>query len=281
MPCNECIKGSIHAGKPIGSIEKVHGLDTYVVGNRTNPRAVVVVYSDIFGLPLPNNKLLADAYARSGEYLVYLPDFFKGDPVPLKAADTLIPVDAAKQSTLSKYTGILAMAPSFVMWMTRHKEGPTSKTCTDFLGSLRRETFAKGLKVGMVGFCWGGRFAIRAAQENHSIDIDGKKTPLVDAVVAMHPSNLVFPTDMDKPVVPISIGWGQDDVGVNIEQKGKMEDVHAKTKAAGHKVPETEHVVYKPGRHGFAVRGNPEDPQERKILEDTEKQAIAWLNKWL
>ena len=30
------------------------------------------MYSDIFGLPLPNNRLIADAYAASGEWLVYV-----------------------------------------------------------------------------------------------------------------------------------------------------------------------------------------------------------------
>ena len=40
-----------------------------------NPRATIVMFSDVFSLELPNNKLIADAYAKSGEYLVYLPDF--------------------------------------------------------------------------------------------------------------------------------------------------------------------------------------------------------------
>jgi hypothetical protein len=55
--------------------ETIHGLNTYVIGNRTNPRGTIVMYSDIFGLPLPNNRLLADAYAASGEWLVLMPDF--------------------------------------------------------------------------------------------------------------------------------------------------------------------------------------------------------------
>ncbi|RYP06948.1 hypothetical protein DL764_002835 [Monosporascus ibericus] len=118
----ECIKGTIHEGLPQGKEELIHGLNTYVIGNRTNPRGIIVMYSDIFGLPLPNNRLIADAYAKSGEWLVYLPDFFDGDPVPLKVADLLIPVDEAKQSTLRKYTGLLATAPSFLMWMMRYKK---------------------------------------------------------------------------------------------------------------------------------------------------------------
>jgi len=258
----------------------IHGLDTYVVGNRTNPRGIIVVYSDIFGLPLPNNKLIADAYARSGEWLVYLPDFFEGDPVPLKVADLLIPVDAAKQSTISKYTGMLASAPSFIMWMTRHKQAPTDKVCMDFLQALRRTT-PRSQKIGMAGFCWGGKYAIRAGLESNMIEIDGEKVPLVDAVAALHPSHLTLPDDVETLVVPVSCGWGLEDTAVKIEQKGKMETIHAKCKGAGRKLPDMEHKVYTPGRHGFAVRGNPDDPLERACLETSVTQVLDWFGRWL
>lgn len=279
-PRSPILQGSIHAGLPQGKEEIIHGLNTYVIGNRVNPRAIIVVYSDIFGLPLPNNKLLCDAYAASGEYLVYLPDFFKGDPVALKVADIMIPVDASKQSSLSKYSGMLASAPSFVLWAMRHKEGPTHQICVDFLESLRRAT-PRTRKIGMVGFCWGGRYAIRAGQESSMIDMDGVKVPLIDAVAVMHPSNLALPKDVEAPVVPVTYGWGFEDFGVKIEQKGIVEGVHAKAKQAGRKVPEMEHRVYRPGRHGFAVRGNPDDPQEKACLVDSNKQILDWFDKWL
>ena len=264
----------------MGKEETIHGLNTYVVGNRTNPRGIIVIYSDVFGLLLPNNKIIADAYAKSGEWLIYLPDFFQGDPVPLKVADVLIPVDAAKQSTFSKYTGMLASAPSFVMWMSRHKEAPTNKVCMDFLQALRRAT-PRNQKIGIAGYCWGGRYAIRSGLESNIIELDGKKVPLVDAVVAMHPSNLALPQDVEALVVPTSIGWGVEDQGVKFEQKGKTEEIHSKAKGSGRKLPEIEHKVYKPGRHGFAVRGNPDDPQERASLEDSMTQALDWFKRWL
>lgn len=113
------------------------------------------------------------------------------------------------------------------------------------------------------------------------IDVNGTKTPLVDAVVALHPSNLVLPEDVTDLVVPVSYGWGVEDVAVSFAQKAKIEGIHAGAVKAGKKVPEMEHKAYKPGRHGFAVRGNPDDPLERKCLEDSEAQALAWLNKWL
>lgn len=274
------LQGTIHEGQPKGAIEPLHGLDTYIIGNRTNPRGIIVIYSDVFGLNLPNNKLIADAYAASGEYLVYLPDFFKGDPMSIKIADVLLPVDATKQSTFAKYSGILASMPSLLMWMARHKAVNEDKICVDFLTALRRATPASR-KIGMVGFCWGGKYTLRAARECNIIDVNGEKKPLVDAVVALHPSNLVIPEDVDKPVVPMSIGWGVEDQGVSFAQKGQVEDVHEKARKAGAKLPETEHQVYRPGRHGFAVRGNPDDPQERKALEDSEKQVLDWMKKWL
>jgi dienelactone hydrolase len=212
---------------------------------------------------------------------VYLPDFFKGDPVPLKAADVLIPVDASKQGTLAKYGGMLAAAPQFVMWLTRHKDGPTNKICMDFLESLRRDTYGSGKKIGMVGFCWGGRYAIRATREQNMIDIDGKKVPLVDAVVALHPSNLALPGDVEKPVVPLSVGWGVEDEGVSFAQKAQVEGIHDKATKEGTTLPEIEHKAYTPGRHGFAVRGNPEDPKERKCLEDSMTQGLDWFKKWI
>jgi len=198
----------------------------------------------------------------------------------LKVADLLIPVDAAKQSKLGKYTGLLASMPSLIMWMTRHKQGPTDKDCMDFLRALRRAT-PSSQKIGMAGFCWGGRYALRAGLESNMIEIDGKKVPLVDAVTVLHPSNLVLPDDVETLVVPTSCGWGLEDSEVNIEQKSKMEDIHAKAKKAGRKLPEIEHKVYKPGRHGFAVRGNPDDALEKACLEESEKQALDWFNQWL
>lgn len=210
-----------------------------------------------------------------------MPDFFEGDPAPLKFADVAIPVDASKQSGLSFFTGLLASAPSLVGWFMRHKEGPTDKTCMTFLDSLRRETLPTGKKVGMVGFCWGGRYSSRAALEKYMIDLDGKKVALVDAAMALHPSNMVLPDDVQNMVVPFSYGWGEKDTNTKIENCAKVKEIQAAEAKTGRKVPEVEHKIYTPGRHGFAVRGNPDDPAEKKCLEDSLTQVLVWFDRWL
>ena len=42
----------MHTGQPKGKEQPTHGLNTHVTGNSTNPRAIIVVYTDIFGLGL-------------------------------------------------------------------------------------------------------------------------------------------------------------------------------------------------------------------------------------
>jgi dienelactone hydrolase len=113
------------------------------------------------------------------------------------------------------------------------------------------------------------------------ISVDGKKVPLVDAVVVLHPSHLAVPGDVENLVVPTSFGWGLEDTNTPIKQKGEVEAALEKVKKTGRSMPEIMHQVYNPGRHGFAIRGNPDDPQERKCLEDSEKQVLEWFDKWL
>jgi len=101
--------------------------------------------------------------------------------------------------------------------------------------------------------------------------------PLVDAVVALHPSNLNLPADVEGLAVPASYGWGKEDPQVKIETMGTIKAVEEKEKSG----VETHHQVYTPGRHGFAVRGNPDDPAEKKCLEDSIVQISSWFEKWL
>ena len=77
-PC--CATGSLHTGTPTGRIEKVHGLDCYIAdAPNDSPKGVVVIIPDAFGWTLPNNRILADCYAKEGNFQVYLPEFMNGE----------------------------------------------------------------------------------------------------------------------------------------------------------------------------------------------------------
>lgn len=80
MACQDCVTGSLHEGTPIGREETLHGLQTYVTEppNGASPSALIVIIPDVFGWKLPNTRLLADTYAKRGNYRVYVPEFMNG-----------------------------------------------------------------------------------------------------------------------------------------------------------------------------------------------------------
>jgi dienelactone hydrolase len=99
--------------------------------------------------------------------------------------------------------------------------------------------------------------------------------------VALHPSNLVLPKDVEEICIPTSIGWGLQDTMTKIELKGQIEDIQRKEKDKGKNTIEAVHHVYSPGRHGFSIRGNPDDPEEKKILEDSLTQVLDFFKRHL
>lgn len=73
---------SLDDGTPIGRIETIHGLETYITDppslNGAEPKGIVVIIPDAFGWTLPNTRVLADRYAERGGWRVMLPDFMDG-----------------------------------------------------------------------------------------------------------------------------------------------------------------------------------------------------------
>ncbi|KAJ3536780.1 hypothetical protein NM208_g6576 [Fusarium decemcellulare] len=72
-----------HVGEPVGT-EKVHdGVTMYITpaSQAKDPKMAVLYLTDAFGLPLLENRLLADSFARAG-FTTVMPDIFRGDPAP-------------------------------------------------------------------------------------------------------------------------------------------------------------------------------------------------------
>jgi dienelactone hydrolase len=79
--CPDCFRGTLRGDVvPQGVEETIHGLPTYVARpeGSAKPVGVIVIISDAFGWDFLNTRALADAYARRGPFLVYVPDFMAG-----------------------------------------------------------------------------------------------------------------------------------------------------------------------------------------------------------
>jgi dienelactone hydrolase len=116
-------------------------------------------------------------------------------------------------------------------------------------------------KIGAIGFCYGG-WAV--------FQLGAKSNPLVDCISMAHPS-LMTEAEIEAVGVPVQILAPETDTQLTPEKK-----------AFCNKVIPTLGVDYDyqyfPGLvHGFATRGDMNNPVEKKGLERAKNAAVHWF----
>ncbi|SCU92730.1 LAFA_0F12486g1_1 [Lachancea sp. 'fantastica'] len=149
-----CTTGSLHEGEPAGEIKEVFGLLTYVAGSSSSEK-VIVILSDIYGLKIPNTKLIADQFAKSG-YQVFVPDILFGDG-------------------LVKLDGSVDLGA----YLEKHRPEVTKPIVDSFLFALKEQMKPKFL--GLIGYCFGARYVM---------DHIKKDEPTANAAAIAHPSRV-------------------------------------------------------------------------------------------
>ncbi|KAH9821445.1 hydrolase tropI-like [Teratosphaeria destructans] len=257
-----CATGSLHTGTPTGTTKQVHGLETYVAeAPNGNPKGIIVIIPDAFGIALPNNKILADEYAKRTNSTVYLPDFMNGICLP---PEVLISFKAMSAPGLwnnlykiGHFFYLMRYVPWF-LWGTRRAVcGPR---VFDFFKAVRVHEGAN-LPIGTAGFCWGGQWVTQLCWDQTRTD-DGKR--LVDAGFVAHPSMLTYPGDLELIVLPYSVAASEHDAQMSPAQAEMTKTIlaakTAKTKDQG-------------VEHEFVM----EEAERGKRAED---QAVAWFERW-
>jgi len=250
-----CVTGHLHTGTPLGEVEKIADLDTYVTKPEGGSKTRTIIFlTDIFGWNFPNARLLADEFAKAGFYVV-VPDVFQGDHVPHDLLNVIIPKTKPTSTETAK------VVSNHAPWLERHREAVTKPLIDKFLSSLRADPEVK--KIGAIGYCFGGRYVLVLAKEG-----------AIDAGVSNHPSSFSFPSDFEitKPTLVLN---GDDDPFMPLSQVKQVEALWS-----SYTVPNKVTVV--PGAvHGFAVRGDIENDEEKKRKDDAAEDAIKWFNKYL
>ncbi|KAI3572770.1 hypothetical protein IWW34DRAFT_856328 [Fusarium oxysporum f. sp. albedinis] len=121
-----------------------------------------------------------------------------------------------------------------------------------FIDDLRCSE-ASSLKVGVVGFCWGAYGTTHLA--HGGLARNGKT--LIDAAFTAHPSEIKVPEHIEK------------DVQKAAEILEKKKDV------------DSEVVIIPNAKHGFAVRGDPDNKEEKDMADQAEDQLVKWFAKYL
>ena len=167
-----------------------------------------------------------------------------------------------KLTTIDKAKNTATVAATLGPWLISHREAVSKPIIDGFIRHVK--TIPGTNKVGALGFCWGGRYALLAAH--------GK----VDAAVAMHPSLLAVPGDLEGISKPVSIGLGYRDRIVDEKPRGAIHD------ALGKKTDvETEIRIYEGAIHGFALRGDWSNDREKEVMDEATKQGVEWFAKYL
>ena len=113
-----------------------------------------------------------------------MPDFHQGDSLPISFLDNVEPnLKTQEQLSLVDKAKNAAIVPATLgPWLAKHREGVSRPLIDGFVNTVRMIPGTN--KIGAIGFCWGGRYAILQA---HGQDKSGKGSDIggVDAAYAV------------------------------------------------------------------------------------------------
>ena len=216
-----CLSGSVHEGTPVGREDNIGGLDVYVSepSSKSTSKSIVFI-TDIFGWKFKNVRLLADNYAKAGFYC-YIPDVHQGDSLPEEFLLSVEPPTKMKedQSFIDKTKGTVDVMATLGPWLAKHREGVSEPLISGFVNTVKQIPGTN--KVGAIGFCWGGRYAIMQTQVPRPEGNVGG----VDAAYACHPSLLAIPGDFETVGKPLSIAVGTKDSLMDQATNEKIKEI--------------------------------------------------------
>nr|CDP31833.1 Putative carboxymethylenebutenolidase [Podospora anserina S mat+] len=213
---------------------------------RTKPRSqsAILLLTDVFGLNLLQNKLLADSFARAG-YLTLVPDLFAGSPAP---------------SDINDPASANFSIPAF---LAAHQPPVTDPIIASAISHLRGSLNISS--IAAAGYCFGGRYALRVVNPSPGG---------ADVAFAAHPS-LLTDEEISGVEKPVSVAAADRDELLTAARRAEVEGLLL---GAGGRY---QVGVYGGTPHGFAVRANYSVESERFGKEGAFLQAVGWFDEFL
>ncbi|KIJ93855.1 hypothetical protein K443DRAFT_377479 [Laccaria amethystina LaAM-08-1] len=265
MSCPRCIQGFILPGEPTGTIQPdFHHAYLAPAPNGEPSKRAVLLFTDIFGLPLRNPKIMADNMAKELGCDVWVPDYFKGrPPMPLTA---MVPDRAGVKMTLWDWAKFIGAALWNLPAVIASRPAVVDERLASFFALLKeKKTYEK---IGAVGYCFGGTTAARMGGTNY-----------LNSIVVAHPAP-IDDTVLKSISIPTAWVCAEDDAFWPESERNKAEAVFAARKDTD-KFVDYEFKIYKGTAHGFASRPNLELTEIKDAHEKALEQTIAWFQKTL
>ena len=212
---------------------------------------VILVIQEIFGV----HEYIADTarrFAKAG-YLAIAPDMF------------------ARQGDASKYTEISKLMTDIVAKV------PDEQVMADLDGAVKWAGANGGnlKKVGITGFCWGGRITWLYAEQSKNVKAGvawyGRLVGTSSALTPKHPVELA--AGIKAPVLGL---YGGQDGGIPLTTVNQMKDALAEGAAKGNKAAAaSEFVVYPSAPHAFHADYRPSYRKDEAV--DGFAKALQWF----
>jgi len=260
-PC--CLRGTLHDGTPRGRYETIADLESYVSEppEGVQPNGNVILYfPDVWGF-FTNGLLVMDAFADAG-YLVLGIEYFRGDPVTKYRRDrhdtTTAPgfdFDAWKD----KHAAFAVEAvPRWVdAVVEKYGRAPLTFATPGVAGTGAKPKFA------CTGYCFGAPYVC---------------DELARGVVAVgafgHPAFLKE-EHFQKITKPLFLSCAEIDHTFGTEARRRALDILQEDGKKYH------HQLFAGVEHGFALRGDPKDPYQRWVKEQSLSGIVSWFDFWL
>ncbi|TKA52087.1 hypothetical protein B0A53_04747 [Rhodotorula sp. CCFEE 5036] len=267
--CAACFQGYKIDGEPKGTMGELGGLAYYFAPGKSTEKAIVLG-TDLFGLGVPNCKIVADWFADNTGLPVFVPDLLEGDTRPLGDY-----IDPSKLG-LEEFQEPMAAKPFLTrmrimagaVWsfgfkigprfLARHSMGHVEPIAVKFCRDLKEQ---KGFKsLGFVGYCFGGTLSVLLAKRD---------SPL-DACVCFHPGG-PSPTAWKNIAKPFMLVCSEEDFAFDRNKATVLPIL------AGLKVPVEVWDDNKGTTHGFGCRPDMAKPEVRDAFERGLERTKEWF----
>jgi carboxymethylenebutenolidase len=212
---------------------------------------VILVIQEIFGV----HEYIADTcrrFAKAG-YLAIAPELY------------------ARQGDPSQYGQMAKLMAEVV------SKVPDAQVMGDLDGAVKWAGANGGnlKKVGITGFCWGGRITWLYAEQSKNVKAGvawyGRLVGTTSALTPKHPLDLA--ADLKAPVLGL---YGGQDGGIPLTTINQMKEALAEAAAKGNAAAKvSEFVVYQEAPHAFHADYRPSYREQPAI--DAFARALAWF----
>lgn len=272
--------GSVHDARPLGHLEVLFDVETYVTRGTATSNSTIVFLTDDFGLNSVSNKLLADQYAARTGLRVLVPNLLPGGGLPLSTMGLSDKLAASVQWYNLLGHARRAWAALRVTVILTAFSLKVRRTFPSVLNYVRavRASLPLGSKLGIAGFSLGGYWSSRLCAE-HAAERGGSH--LVGAHFTAHPSH-VDPGEFARLArrfkVPQSLALGDRDADLPVDQAHELD---TNLRAVYRDSPDRLEVrIYDGCGRGFALRADPQ-AEENEAADMALEQAVAWFRRWL